>query len=234
MTALERARRFISRGASTTALVIVPLAAAAPASASTITFETSTATAVASATGATPTGGAGVFSALPNGGIEFTSSADYSFAVAVPASGSSPGTLTLALSGDGDGGALTMANIAASYDYLFGLGSGSFPLFTSSISFYINGVFAGSGAGGASASGSVPLTGWTPGDPLAFWEVVIGATFETPTGGTISLSVPSVRITPPGQVTPPDPPPTAVPEPASLLLVGSGVVASLVGRRRRS
>ncbi|MBS1820136.1 MAG: PEP-CTERM sorting domain-containing protein [Acidobacteria bacterium] len=230
MTALERARRFISRGASATALVIVPLAAAAPADASTITFESSTATATASASGATPTGGSGTFSALPNGGVEFTSSADYTFNVAASNSGSKPGALSLTLSGDGDNGAMTMASIAAGYEYLFALDPVAFPQFTSSIAFFINGSPVGaSGPLGTGGSGALALTGWGPGDPLGYWNVVIDATFNSEVGGTITLSVPSIRITPSDDATP-----AAVPEPASMLLVGSGLVLSYVGRRRRS
>ena len=78
MTALERAKQFVRQNAARTALVILPLAAAAPATASSVTFDTVNATAVASGpAGVSVTAGAGAFTALPNGGVQFASVTDY-------------------------------------------------------------------------------------------------------------------------------------------------------------
>lgn len=229
MTALDRAKRFIQHGASATALVIVPLAVAAPAAASTITFESATATATAAAVNATATGGAGAFTALPNGGILFASVADYTFDIAAPSSGSKASAVTLTLSGDGDNGLLSMAALFASYDYAFTTGAGMFSGLSSYIEFYINGSLVGSSVS-TSGTGSGPLTlaGWAPTDTLSFWEVIIGANVDTTTGGTLSLAVPFVQITPPGM------PPPMIPEPGTAILLGSGLLGFAVRRRRRS
>ena len=229
MTALDRAKRFIRQGASATALVIVPLAAAVPANASTITFQAATATATATATGATPGGGTGNFTQLVNGGVLFGSATDYTFDIATPSSGSSAASVKLTLSGDGDNGLLSMTSLMASYDYAFTTSTGSlFNGFGSYIEFYFNGSLVGSSASASlAASGPLTLTGWAPTDTLSFWEVVIGASVDTTTGGTVSLAVPFVQITPPGM------PPPMVPEPGTAILLGSGLAVGFVVRRRR-
>lgn len=231
MTALDRAKRFIKQGASATALAIIPLAAATPASASSVTFQAPTGAAQASATSATVTGGGGTFTQLVNGGVLFTSTANYTYDIATPSSGSgASGTTRLALSGDGDNGLLSMPSLPASFNYAFGTSAGSaFSTLSSFIEFYVNGNLVGSSTSTTgTGSGPLTLTGWAPTDTLAFWEIVIGASFDTTTGGTLSLAVPGVQIAPPG-----NPPPPPVPEPGSAVLLGSGVAIALAVRARR-
>ncbi len=239
MTALERAKQFVRKNAARTALVILPLAAATPATASSVTFDTVNATATAAASGpagVSVTAGSGAFAPLPNGGMQFASVTDYLFSINAPNSGSSYGnSLSLTLSGDGDGGPLDMATLAASFDYLFDLGSGNpFTQFSSSIQFFINGTPAGTSGALANASGNtfaesgaLALTGWTLYEPLNFWNVVIDATFQATAPGTIALHVPNISITPPPGM------PPVVPEPGTYLLLGTGASLLLLWRRRR-
>jgi len=231
MSAFERAKRFIRENATTTALVIIPLAMASPAGATGVTFNVGGATATAACStfsGSCSSGGSGAFSPLANGGISFFSLGNYSFDFSYLAG---PSDITLTLTGTGSGSFADVPTIDATYLYTFLL-SGDISGFSSALDFKINGVSRGTVTGlGAHADGSKVLSGWLPGDTLSTWSVVLQANFNTYNVGTITLDIPSgstIDIKPGVAVTD-----AAVPEPASLLLLTPGL-AWLVARRRLS
>jgi len=229
MTAFDRAKRFIRENATTTALVIIPLAMASPAAAAGITFNVAGATSLAACStfsGSCHASGSGAFSPLANGGISFFSVGNYAFNFSYLAG---PSSITLTLSGTGSGSFADVPTIDATYLYTFLL-SGDISGFSSALDFKINGVSRGTVTGlGAHADGSKVLSGWLPGDTLSTWSVVLQANFNTYNGATITLDIPAgstIDLRPAAAVTS-----AAVPEPASLLLLTPGL-AWLVVRRR--
>lgn len=217
MTALERAARFVRHHAAATALVIVPLATASTASASVI-LNPGTATPT-SAGPVAPVGGSASFATVANGGIKFFGTQGYD----VSASGGGY-ALGLVLEGTGSG-TLDMASIAAHYDFTLTPVSAASTSFNGSIEFFINGASRGLVTGlGASASGNLALSGWTPDEALTSWSVILQGDFNGVGGEDLTLDVPnnSISLTPGRAV--------VAPEPALLLLVGCALVA---GARRR-
>lgn len=226
MTALERAKRFVRDKAATTALVIVPLAIASPAAATPI-FNLGGAT--ATLTGSPAITNSQGFSALPNDGIRFVG--DYDFTVTPPtdSSGSGFDFIQLALTGTGSG-VLDVPTIAAHYDYLFTLGL-HITEFSSSVTFFVNGPAGGSGTLGTGGVDDLDFTGWEPDEPLSTWSVILRATFKVDTLSTIHLNITSPRSIDimPGAVTDA----AEVPEPASILLLTTGMGFIALRRRRK-
>jgi hypothetical protein len=218
MTALERAARYIAHQAAATALVIVPLATASSASAAVI-LDPGTATPTGGGAVSPLPGGSASFVTVANGGIKYFGSESYS--VAASGGGFEVG---LILEGTGSG-TLDMSSIGAHFDYTLSGQSTDLSSFSATIDFLINGVVRGSAAGlGASASGNVLLGGWTTGEALTSWKVVLQGSFGGGGGDVLTLDVPdhSISLTPAG---------ASVPEPALLLLTMAGAVVAL--RRRR-
>jgi hypothetical protein len=230
MTAFERAKRFIRENATTTALVIIPLAMASPAGATGITFNVggaSVSTACTTQSGSCHVSGSGAFGALANGGLSFFTLGKFEFGFSGP---TGDDTLTLTLTGTGSGSFAGLPTIEADYLYAFAM-PGSFSDFSSSLDFKINGVSRGSVTGlSANANGSLVLSGWLPDETLETWSVVLKASVNSNNNsGIVTLDIPNdstIDIRPGVATTA-----ATVPEPASLLLLTPGL-GWLVVRRR--
>jgi hypothetical protein len=220
LTALERAKYFVQKNASKTALVIVPLALASSATATPLFDVPGN---VSISTNLSVGVGTSTFSSLPNGGVKFNGMQS----LRGPSSGSGF-SLTVTLFGTGSG-LLDVATIPAIYDFSFSFSLATPAPFVSSITYYINGVDRGSFAGLGTSATNPPgftLAGWSPLAALSTWSVVlqVDGVASSP-AGDIVLSIPNISIAPRAVSGP-----TTVPEPASWLLLAAGTGLLMVWR----
>jgi hypothetical protein len=237
MTSLDRAKRFLASKARTLALTAVPLATlvavAPPAKAGPVVFNTGTCSATAtgsSSVSGTPSCGNSLLVTMPNGANGLHLNGNVS---AISNSGGTSFGAVLDWSGAANSGSFT-GSMPVTWNFTVGFtpaGIAATPIATYSwtLDFWFNTRSihlqeTGSGAVSAPFQGSdsVPFN-----NTFVFnWEAQLTATRTSVNSGeTLSLTVPnsSVDINPA----------VAVPEPASLLLMTSGLGYILWRKRRR-